>query len=114
MLKTIFKLVAIGIFLFLAYKAASAYSLFKFADHMRECLPPSGVCSMVELRAPRQEIEAAMSQALSCSRKRQTAVESVFLSIPQSHTSSSSSQADYTGLLEMCKDWSRPSQGSKK
>ena len=114
MLRTVFKLVATGIFLFLAYKAASAYSLFKFADHMRECLPPSGVCPMIESTAPRQEVDAAMGEALSCSRKRQTAVESVFLTIPKLHTSSSSSQTDYEGLREMCKDWSRPSQGDKK
>ena len=114
MLRTIIKLVIAGVVLIGAYKVMSIYSLFQFADHMRECLPTSGVCRMVELKASRQEIEVAMGQSLSCARKRQSAVESVFLSIPKTEHTNSSGSTDYDGLLEMCKDWANSSQGGKK
>ncbi len=114
MLRTIVKLVIAGVVLFGAYKAASIYSLFQFAEHMHECLPKSGVCRMAEVKAQPQEIEVAMAEALSCARKRQTALEAVFLRIPKAEPSSSSEVIDYNGLLEMCKDWASTNQGGRK
>ena len=114
MLRTIIRLVIAGVVLFGAYKVMSIYALFQFADHMRECLPSSGTCRMVELKASRQEVEVAMGQSLSCARERQSAVESAFLSIPKTEPANSSDSTDYNGLLQMCNDWGNTSQGGKK
>ena len=114
MLRTAIKLIAGAILLFVAYKAAATYSLFRFADHMRDCLPASGVCRLAEVKAPRQDLEAAMGQALSCARDRQTTVESMFLAIPKTDRTDTTSATDYQGLLEVCKGWAQTSQDGKK
>lgn len=108
MLRTAFKLVAAGIVLFLAYKAAHVYALFQFADHMRECLPASGVCRMAETNAPNLEIERAFGVALSCASQQQTSVESVFLPIPKHDSTAAASSSD--SLSEICRAWGKPSR----
>jgi len=104
MLRTLFKFTLAAITLFLIYKAASIYSLFQFADHLRVCLPPSGVCGLAEANAPRQKLEGAMVEALSCVRKRQTLIEATFLRIPDHENTSSPSSTDGNAMLEMCRD----------
>lgn len=114
MLRIAFKLVAFGVVLFLAYKAAYAYALFQFADHMRECLPASGVCRMVEVNAADPKIGRAMGEALSCAKQKQGAVESVFLHVPKHESTGGISSSDSKGLSEMCRVWGKPSTTAKK
>jgi hypothetical protein len=113
MLVTLFKFALAAIAVFLAYKAASIYALFQFADHLRACLPPSGVCRLAEADAPGPKLEAAMSEALSCVRQRQTRVEATFLRIPDNEGAASSSSADHAAVLAMCRDLASTGRHSK-
>lgn len=107
-MRTAFKLIAVAIVLFLAYKAASVYAIVKFADYMRECLPESGTCQLVKERAPDQEVEVALKVALACARQKQPAVEAVFLPIPRGESTKPGQPDDSQSLRPMCDDWGKP------
>lgn len=107
MLSTLLKIIAAVGVVFLAYKAASIYALLQFADHMRECMPASGVCRLAERKAPREQIEAAMEEALSCARRKQSRIEALLFVIPKSDAPGTSTSSDDKALAEMCNDWGR-------
>lgn len=103
MIKFTLKLALLAVLLFVAYKAAVFYSLYKFATYAGECTSLENICALAQQRASNRGVTAAMANAYACIKKRQPFVESLFRPIPNSFLNPPPESLSYKDVEKSCK-----------
>lgn len=103
MIKFLLKLALWFALLFVAYKAAAFYSIYKLATYADECTSLENICTLARQRASNREVTAAMSSAYACIKQKQPFVESWFMPIPKHFLNPPPESLSYQDAERSCK-----------
>lgn len=102
-LKKIFKFIVIFALLFVAYKAALFYSVYKWSTYVAECENTLDLCSLGKQKASNQIVSEAVEKLYFCVNKRQPFLEGLLVPLPKSHAAISSDPIDYKYAEDFCR-----------
>jgi hypothetical protein len=103
LIKTILKILLLGVLAYAVYKGAWVYSGIKWSTYVAACAEQVQMCKLGRQKAPDHEIAAAVTELYTCVQKRQPMVESVFVRLPKSHAEISSDPLDYRYAAAFCR-----------
>lgn len=103
MLRTILKLAVLAALIFIAYKAAWFYSVYKFATYTSECVDVSNMCRLAKRKASDQEVATVIADAYSCIKRKQPFHESLFFPVPRKFIDATPGSTTYKDAEAFCK-----------
>ena len=103
MIKTILKVVLSVLVLFLLYKAALFYSVYKMGVYASECTSMAKVCELAERRASNEEVAAAMAATYACIQEKRSFVESWIFPITENFLNPPPDSVTYRDVEKSCR-----------
>lgn len=103
MIKTILKVALGALVLFLIYKAAVFYSVYKMGVYASECTSMAKVCELAERRASNEKVAAAMATAYACIQEKQSFAESWIFPISENFLNPPPDSVTYRDVEKPCR-----------